>query len=99
MSPENIIMLGIQTSLYPAPPRVRGWRHVTIAIRLITVHRNSRIKGSIYINMCMLCISYTLGIALMCKFNQKNTNSKTSNAQSLSKTLKGFYFNLPQFLA
>ena len=72
---------------------------MTIAISLITVHRNCRINGSIYINMRMLCVSYTLGITVMCKFNQKNTNSKTSNAQSLSMTLKGFYFNLQQFLA
>ena len=53
--------------------------------------------------MCKLC-AMQLHLrnhthALMCKFNQKNTNAKTSNAQSLSMTLKGFYFNLHQFLA
>ena len=28
-SPDGIKMLGIQTSLSPHPPRVRGWRLVT----------------------------------------------------------------------
>ena len=53
--------------------------------------------------MCKLC-AMQLHLrnhthALTRKFNQKNTYAKTSNAQSLSMTLKGFHFNLHQFLA
>ena len=44
--------------------------------------------------MCKLCATQLHRSnhtrALTRKFNKKNTNAKTSNAQSLSKTLKGF---------